>query len=147
MLAPEEFFLTYLTTSLEPTELLTEVRSPGVPPRTGTAFIELSRRHGDYAIVGVAVLLRLREDGRCAEARIALTGVDATPVRGTPGEEVLQDQVPSDDRFREAARLATLDLDPLSDLHASSTYRKEIAEVLIHRALGAAQTHRQAGAS
>ena len=147
MLAPDDFFLTYLTTTLEPTELLTEVRVPGLPPRTGTAFVELSRRHGDYAVVGVAALLTLREDGRCAEARIALTGVDATPVRGTPGEEALQDQVPSDDRFREAARLATLDLDPLSDLHASSTYRKEIAEVLIHRALAVAHTNVQAGAS
>ena len=147
VLAPEDFFLTYLTTSLEPTELLTEVRCPGLPPRTGTAFVELSRRHGDYALVGVAAVLTLREDGRCAGARIALTGIDATPVRGTPGEEVLQDQVPSDDRFREAARLATLDLKPASDLHASSTYRREIAEVLIHRALRAARTNIQAGAS
>ncbi len=145
MLSPEEFFLTYLTTSLESTELLTEVRLPGLPPRTGTAFVELSRRHGDFALVGVAAVLTLGDDGRCTGARIVLIGVDGTPVRGTAGEEALLGEAPSEDRFWDAARLATQDLAPESDIQASGEYRKEIAEVLVRRALPAAHANAQEG--
>jgi CO/xanthine dehydrogenase FAD-binding subunit len=74
-LEPEEFFLTYLTTSLEPSEILVEVKIPKLPQNTGWSFVELSRRTGDFAIVGVAALLFMESGGVCKEARIALGGV------------------------------------------------------------------------
>jgi aerobic carbon-monoxide dehydrogenase medium subunit len=138
VLAPDEFFLTYLTTSLEPTELLVEVRVPALPPRSGTAFVELSRRHGDFALVGVATALTLGGDDRCTDARIALIGVGPTAVRGGAGEAALRGEVPSAERFREAAHLVANGLEPESDLQASGEYRKEMAEVLVRRALDAA---------
>jgi aerobic carbon-monoxide dehydrogenase medium subunit len=138
VLAPEEFFLTYLTTSLEPTELLVELRVPALPPRSGTAFVELSRRHGDFALVGVAAALTLAADDRCTDARIALIGVGPTAARGTAGEAALRGEAPSAERFREAARLVASDLEPESDLQASADYRKDMAEVLVRRALDTA---------
>ena len=138
VVAPEDFFVSYLTTCVAPTELLAEIRLPALPPRTGTAFLELSRRHGDFALVGVAAAVTLADDGRCQAARIALTGVGPTPVRAHAAEQVLIGQRPGGEAWREAARAATRELEPDSDLHASSTYRKEVAEVLVARALEAA---------
>jgi CO/xanthine dehydrogenase FAD-binding subunit len=143
VLRPEEFFLTYLTTSIEPTELLVEVRVPALPVRSGTAFVELSRRHGDFALVGVAATLSVDTDDRCSEARIALVGVGPVPMRGRAGEAALIGKRPSPERLREAARLATGDLEPDSDLQASGEYRKDMAEVLVRRALE--QAHRNLG--
>src|SRR5437667_247349 len=80
VLKPEQFFVSYLTTAAAPDELLVEVRVPVAPPRTGSAFLEVSRRHGDFALVGVAATVTLDEAGVCTAAAIALTGVGPTPV-------------------------------------------------------------------
>src|SRR5438105_735300 len=80
VLTPEQFFVGYLTTAVAPDELLVEVRLPVTPPRTGSAFLEVSRRHGDFALVGVAVTLTVHEAGVCTAGAIALTGVGPTPV-------------------------------------------------------------------
>ena len=80
MLKPEQFFVAYLTTAAEPDELLVEVRLPAMPPRTGSAFLEVSRRHGDFALVGVAATVTLDADGVCTGGALALTGVGPTPV-------------------------------------------------------------------
>src|SRR6266851_3501400 len=79
-IAAGEFFTGYLTTALTPTELLTEVWFPRLPAASGSAWIELARRHGDYALARVAALVTL-EGARVREARVALTGVDGRPVR------------------------------------------------------------------
>jgi len=136
--AAADFFVDYLTTSLEPSDLLVEVRLPGLPPRTGTAFVELSRRHGDFALVGVAAALTLDEEGRCHQARIALIGVGPAPVRELDAEKALRGQMPSEDVFRAAGRTVAAALQPESDLHASAEYRRDLAEVLVRRALVAA---------
>jgi len=137
-LTPEEFFVAYLTTALDPTELLVEVRLPVTPPRTGTAFLEVSRRHGDFALVGVAASVTLDEAGRCVRCAIALTGVGPTPVVARAAAERLVGAALTPDVIEDAGRLAVADLHPDGDLHASSDYRRHVAGVLTRRALTSA---------
>jgi CO/xanthine dehydrogenase FAD-binding subunit len=136
--APAEFFRTYLTTALRPDELLVEVRIPPQPPRTGSAFQEISRRHGDFALVGVAALVTLDEHGTVNRARIIFTGAGDVPVRAEAAERALVGGLPDATIVSQAARLAADQLDPPSDVHASATYRREVAEVLARRALSLA---------
>lgn len=135
---PGEFFVTHLTTSLQPDELLVEVRVPPVPPRTGWSFREVSRRHGDFALVGVAALLTLDPAGTVDRARLAFTGVGPVPTRAEASEAALIGQPPGAPLLREAAAVAARDLDPPSDLHASAEYRREVAQVLAREALAEA---------
>jgi len=133
-LSPGEFFAGYLTTALEPTELLTEIRFPVLPERTGTAFVEVARRHGDFALVGVAAVVR-RRDGTIAEARLAFTGVGPGPVRVREAEGRLAGSAGTPRVFADAAREAGARLDPEGDIHATAQYRREVAAVLTRRAL------------
>lgn len=134
-LAPEEFFLTYLTSSLGPDEILTEVRFPVLASGTGWSFMELSRRHGDFAIVAVACILGLAEDGRCEKASIAMGGVAPTPIRAAEAEEALKGQALEEAILEEASRLAAEATEPESDYHASAEYRRDMARVFVRRAL------------
>jgi carbon-monoxide dehydrogenase medium subunit len=129
------FFLGYLTTALQPDELLTHVRWPAQPPGAGWAFLEVARRHGDFALVGVAVLVRLDGDGRCAEARLAFTGVGSGPVRVPAAEAAVSGKRITDAAAAEAGRIVQGALDPDSDIHASAAYRRHVAGVLTARAL------------
>jgi CO/xanthine dehydrogenase FAD-binding subunit len=138
VLRPEEFFVAYLTTAVEPTELLVEVRLPTVPPRTGTAFLEVSRRHGDFALVGVAASVTLDEGGACTRCAIALTGVGPTPVVAREAARQLVGSRPTPEMLEDVGRLAASGLTPDGDLHASSQYRKHVGGVLTRRALGRA---------
>jgi carbon-monoxide dehydrogenase medium subunit len=131
----EEFFTDSLQTSLMSKELLVEVRFPVAPPRTGIAFSEVSRRHGDFALVGVAAQLTLDETGTISAAHLALMGVAETPVRMREAEALLLGQLPGEELFHTAAEKACADLDPPTDLHASSEYRRSVAGVLVRRAL------------
>ena len=131
----EQFFTGLFATALEPGELLLAVELPPMPARSGWAFLEMARRHGDYALVGVAVLLALNEAGRCAQARIALLSVGERPVLATRAMARLSGQVLDDDTVREAAELAGGDdIDPPSDINASAAYRRQLARVLTRRA-------------
>ena len=141
-IAADDFFLTYLTTVVEPTELLVEVCLPAPPPGTGWAFLEVSRRHGDFALVGVACLLALEPDGRhVAAARLAFTGVGGTPLRARDAEAALVGAVPDAAAFAHAATLAQAAAEPDSDLHASADYRRHLVGVLARRALARAHEH------
>lgn len=133
--ASDEFFVTYLTTSAAPDELVSEVWFPALPPRTGQAWLEIARRHGDYALVGLGAALTLAADGVVAGARLALTGVGATPVRARVAEERLCGERPGAALFAEAARLVARAVEPDSDLHASAEYRRHVAGILAGRAL------------
>jgi CO/xanthine dehydrogenase FAD-binding subunit len=135
VVAPDAFFVAYLTTSLEPAELLVEVRLPVTPPRTGTAFLEVSRRHGDFALVGVAVTLTVDRAGVCTHSAIALTGVGPTPVVARDAAQMLVGAKPTPEAFEEVGRRVSALVNPDSDLHASSEYRKHVAGVLARRAL------------
>ncbi len=144
-LAPEEFFVSYLTTTLEPGELLVEVRLPVAPPSTGTAFVEVSRRHGDFALVGVAASVTLDEAGACVGAAVALTGVGPTPVVAAEAAAVLVGGRPDARALEEAGRRAAAAVRPDSDLHASAEYRTHVAGVLTRRALARAVERAQGG--
>lgn len=132
----EEFFVSYLATALEPDELLTEVRFP-VHGHRGTAFLEVSRRHGDYALAGVAAMVTVR-DGRCEDARLAFTGVGPVPIRIPEAEAALTGRAPTDGVFAEISGIVSTRLDPDSDIHASADYRRRVSGTLAARALAAA---------
>lgn len=134
-----DFFVTYLTTALEPTEVLTEVRFPALPPRTGWSFIEVTRRHGDFALTGVVAQLAVDGGGRCSAARIVLFGVGATPIRARRSEQLLVGEPCGPPVFERAGQAASDEIEePLSDVHASAEYRRDLARVLTRRALATA---------
>jgi len=133
-----DFYLSYMTTTIESTELLTEIRFPPWKPRSGWAIQEISRRHGDFAVVGVATLITLDGNKGCEDARITLFGVGATAIRIEKAKAALKG-TPLDSRnLADAAKIVSESLDPDSDVHASAEYRKEVAGVLTRRALDAA---------
>lgn len=138
VLTPEQFFVSYLTTALDASELLVEVRLPPWPPRPGWAFLEVSRRHGDFALVGVAAVLSLDGRGVLSHAALALTGVGPTPVLADEAAQGLVGGRPTPEAFQEAARRVSQALRPDSDLHASAEYRRHVAGVLTRRALARA---------
>jgi carbon-monoxide dehydrogenase medium subunit len=137
-----DLFTGFLSTSLDVDELLTAVLIPPWPTRAGWSFHEFNRRSGDFAIVGVAAVVRLAANGSIDGARLAFLGVDSRPVRAETAEAVLGGANPSADLWSEAARQAAAELSPTSDVHGSATYRKHLAGVLAERALHDA--HRRA---
>ena len=132
-----DWFEGYLTTSRRADELLVEVRFPAAAPGTGVAFHEVARRHGDFAIAGLAASLTL-SDGAISDARLAFAGISDVPVRAAGAEDLLRGEIPSAELFDEASRRATEGIDPPSDLHGSSEYRKRVAAALVRRGLQAA---------
>jgi aerobic carbon-monoxide dehydrogenase medium subunit len=137
-----EWFEGYLTTSRGPDELLTQVRFPAAGRGTGTSFQEVARRHGDFAMVGLATSVTL-SDGVISEARLAFAGVSDVPVRAAGAEDLLAGQRPSAELFDEAARQASGDIDPPADLHGSAEYRKKVAAALVRRGLREAVANAQ----
>jgi len=134
-IAARDFFKSYLTTSLSKDEMVVEASIPETPPGAGWSFMEFARRHGDFAIVGVAVLL-LREQEKIADARIALTGVGDKPWREPNVEQMLVRQKASTDLFAKVGAEIAVQIDPVADIHASQSYRRSLASVLARRALG-----------
>lgn len=133
--AADGFFSGPLTTVLEPGELLTEIRIPAQESaHTGSAFLEVARRHGDFALVAVACVLAF-DGGRLSRVRLAAGGVSDRPVRLTEAEAALEGQDASAEAFEQAARLATRSIDPMNDLHATADYRRQVAVTLARRAL------------
>jgi CO/xanthine dehydrogenase FAD-binding subunit len=133
--AASGLFEGFLTTALAPDELLTALRFPATPPRSGWSFQEFSRRSGDFAVVGVATTLTLDGAGSVAGARMAFSGVGGTPVRATAAEAALTGGTPSTELWRNAGEAAKGELDPPSDLHGSAAYRRHLASVLAVRSL------------
>jgi carbon-monoxide dehydrogenase medium subunit len=131
------FFNGFLTTALEPDELLTTVQFPAWTAGTGWSLQEVSRRSGDFAIAGVVTTLRL-DDGKIAEGRMAFSGVGATPMRAESAELMLIGEAPSSELWQAAAETAAAELDPPSDLHGTTAYRRHLAAVLARRSLAEA---------
>lgn len=129
----EDFFVGYLSTVLQPDEILVETWLPPLKPRTGQAWLEFARRHGDFALAGVAVSLSLQAE-RVEDVRIVLTGVGGTPVRAREAETLLLGgNVP--ERASAAANAARSAIDPDADIHATKEYRTHLAGVLAERAV------------
>jgi carbon-monoxide dehydrogenase medium subunit len=134
--AADEFFVGLFTTAVQAGELLTEIRIPPTPPRSGVAFQEISRRHGDFALVGVAAVVQLDEQGNCSDARIALLSVGDRPMLAQEARKTLVGRPPSGESIAAAAdAAATKDIDPSGDIHASARYRRHLANVLTRRVL------------
>jgi carbon-monoxide dehydrogenase medium subunit len=134
-----DFFVGLYTTALEPGELVTAVLVPPLPPRSGWAIDEVARRHGDYALAGVAAVVTLDDEGRCAGVRIGLLSVHDRPVLATHAMAALERESPSAEAIRSAAdAAATRDAEPSSDIHASAAYRRHLVRVLTGRVLARA---------
>jgi len=129
----EDFFLGPLESDVRPDELATQVRLPVLGPRAGCAFAEVSRRHGDYAVCGVAALAELDQAGDVRRARAAYLSVAGTPL--------VLDLTEAGGDPAAAGRLAKSRVAPASDIHATAAYRRHLAGVLTERALAGALAH------
>ncbi|MFQ5708201.1 MAG: FAD binding domain-containing protein [bacterium] len=131
-----EFYRDLFTTALEPDELLVEIKLPALPPRTGWAFREVARRHGDFALVGVAAVVTVDEKQKCQQARIVLLSVGNGPVKAHTAAQSLTGQKPTKRAIGDAAATAAVaDIDPPGDIHASAAFRRHLAKVLTEQAL------------
>ena len=131
-----DFCTGFFSTALAPDELITGVEIPALASGTGTAFEEVSRRHGDFALVGVCVVLTLDPGGTCTRASVTLLSVGDGPVCASTAEGLLLGRVVTPESVREAAdAAATRDIDPPADIHASAAFRRHLARVLTSRAL------------
>jgi CO/xanthine dehydrogenase FAD-binding subunit len=138
VLSPGEFFITHLTTALEPDELLTEIAVPIPSGRAGSAFVEFARRLGDFALGGAAVLVRLADEGLCESAAVALLAAASTPVRAPEAESFLSGRRLDEPTAREAAAIAVERINPTGDIHGGSEYRRGLIQALVRRAVLAA---------
>lgn len=138
LIPAEALYLAPLTTTLRPDELATEVRFQLPPAEAGWGFAEVTRRHGDFALVGAVAVLAIGDDGRVTRARLGFFGVGGTPVRSEAGEAALVGHSLTPERLREAARAGAAVLQPDTDLHATVDYRRRVAAVLAERTLTAA---------
>ena len=134
-LAAAEFFLGPMTTAIEPTEILTEIRVPLLPPRSGSSYLKMAQQASGFAIVGVAVRLRVDRQRRCEEIGVGLTGLGAKPFRAHAVEERLRGNKLTPKLIEESASQVAEGTDPLEDLHASATFRAHLARVYTSRAI------------
>jgi len=130
-----EFFTGLFTTALAPDEILTEIRIPIPPPKSGGAYVKLERKVGDFATAAAAAQVTLGKDGTVERAGIALTNAGPTPVKATDAEAYLTGKKPDDAAIAEAARRASQAASPTADRRGSVEYKREMARVLTARAL------------
>lgn len=138
-----EMFVSYMTSALAPDELLVAMQFQLPPAGAGTAFVEVSRRHGDFAMAGAGAVIQLT-DGVIADAAIAVMSAGLTPIRADEAEQTLVGQEPSDELFRTAADSIDSVVDPLEDVHGPADYKRDLAKVVTRRALQGAR-NRAAG--
>lgn len=140
-LAPGDFFVSSLTTAIEPGEMLVAVELPAWPAGTATCFTEFSRRQGDFALAGAGAALAFGDGGRVERAGLALMGVGDRPFDGSAiANELLGDETPSEAAVQAVAERVQSNVEPSSDIHAPADYRRHLAGVMARRALlGAVQ--------
>lgn len=130
-----DFFTGLYATALEPNEILTEIRIPSPPSRTGGAYLKLERKVGDFAIAAVAVQVTLDENGSCKQAGIGLTNAGLTPVKARKAEQFLQGKKLDDNNIKEAAKLAAGESEPRPDFRGTEDYKRDLVRILTARAL------------
>src|SRR5258707_12990154 len=145
--AAKDFYQGYLLTDIAPDELLVAIDFQLPPADSGWCCTEIARRHGDFAIVAVAVLLGCGRDQVIDFARVALGGVGPAPLRMIAAEEALLGERPGAELFRRAGDIAVQAADPPADIHASSGYRSQLIGVLVRRALATAASRIKGQAS
>jgi aerobic carbon-monoxide dehydrogenase medium subunit len=140
-----QFFLGLFMTALEPEEILTEIRIPVPPARSGGSYVKLERKVGDFATAASAVQLTLGAGGEVESVGIGLTNAGPTPLRAIDAEQYLTGKQPSADVIAEAARLASTIATPSADRRGAVEYKRQMARVLtgraIHRAIQWAREH------
>jgi len=129
-----DLFTGLFTTSLEPSEILTEIRIPTPPAHSGGAYVKVERKVGDFAAAAVAVQITLDGD-KCKSVGIGLTNVGSTPIRASRAEKALQGKPANDANIQEAARIASEEAEPSEDLRGSEDYKRSLVRVLTGRAL------------
>jgi carbon-monoxide dehydrogenase medium subunit len=135
VIAVDDFFVSVFTTALQPDEIVTEIRIPLPPPRSGGAYFKLERKVGDYATAAVATQLTLDASGNCQQVGIALTNVGPIPIRARKAEAFLPGKQPDVVNIRQAAQLAADEAQPSSDLRGPAEYKKGLVKELAARAL------------
>lgn len=131
-----EFYLGLMATDLAPDEILVEMTLPPLPERTGVAFHEFARRHGDYALMGVAAVVTLDGSGGCKEANLVYLSAGEIPLAAPQACELLVAEGLSESSIASAAALASEnEIEPTGDIHASEAYKRHLAAVLTRRAL------------
>jgi carbon-monoxide dehydrogenase medium subunit len=141
-ISADELFVGLMATSLAPDEVLTEVMLPVIPRGAGFAVEEFARRHGDFAIAAIAVVV-VRDGSRCSRARIATAGISSHSSRLRAVEHILEEKGLSDSAIAEAAKAAPRHLELLSDNNASAEFRRHLTSVLTERALKRAVSRMQ----
>jgi len=132
----EKFFTGYLSTAIEPGEMLTEVRFPLITPEAGWAFLEFARRAGDYALVGAAAVLNPAADDHCMSAHIAYLGIAGAPIRGYDVEAAIVGTALDDAALDAAAEASSMLVsDDMGDVHATVEYRRVLTGELTKRVL------------
>jgi CO/xanthine dehydrogenase FAD-binding subunit len=130
-----DFFVGPLTTALAADEVLVEVELPTQAAATGSCFMEVARRRGDFALMGVAVTVTIDENRRCSEARIALCGAGDTPIDASTAADALAGRMGSEAEIKDVAANVQSAIEPPGNIHATSAYQRHLAGVLVKRAL------------
>ena len=143
--AASDFFVSALTTALEPGEIVTAVELPVRTGRQGWGFEEYARRQGDFALAAVGVIFTQDDEGRARQVRIAMTGVGDTPLRATAAEARLEGVAIDERAIAEAVEAVRAAATPSDDLHASADYRRHLVGVLAGRALRQAKARADSG--
>jgi len=136
--AANQFYKGLYDTALARNEILTEIRIPMPPARSGGAYTKLKRKTGDFAVAAAAVQVTLGKNGAIESARIALTNAGLTPVEAVDAGKYLSGKMPDDKTLMEAAKMAAAKSSPSADVRGSVEYKKEMARVLTARALKSA---------
>ncbi len=131
----DDFFLGVFSTALTDIEMLAEVELPDNRPRTGMCFLEVARRSGDFAMMGVAAVVSLSEDGTCSDARLAYCGAGPTAMAAPKAAATFAGQRLDEAAFEAAAEIVQTEIDPIPNVNASVEYQRHLAAVLTRRAL------------
>lgn len=135
-LPARDFYTGLFATDIGDEELLVEIALPPLPARTGTAFTEMARRHGDYALAGVAVVVTVDESGACTAARLVYLNAGEVPMVAEEAAQLLVGERPSEELWLQTAVTASQnEINPLGDIHATADYKRHLAQVLTVRAL------------
>ena len=131
-----DFFAGMFTTALEPNEILVEIELPFMPPRTGWSFTEVAPRAGDYALMGVAALVTLDENGKCTCAKLVYLNAGDGPVDAKDAAQSLEGELVNDARIQSAAAMASeKEISPFGNVHTSPEFQRHLAKVLTIRVL------------
>jgi carbon-monoxide dehydrogenase medium subunit len=134
-IAASDFFVGGLTTDLAAEEMLVEIELPARKPRTGSCFMEIARRRGDFAIVGVAAMVTLDASDQCSDVRLAYCGVGETPVDASDAAGLLVSHGVTEQAAAEVAEAIQQAIEPAGSVHATADYQRHVAGVLTERAV------------